>query len=68
MLPFSQLDISIPKPFGIGYEPTPQTLGNHIRNKRLEMRISQPALAKLIGVKQMTISYWERDKFKPQTG
>ena len=43
-------------------------LGNHIRNKRLQMRLSQTKVAEMLGVEQMSISYWERDKAEPQTG
>ena len=58
----------MPKPLGKGYIHAPQTLGNHIRNKRLQMRLSQREVADLIGVEQMSISHWERDKAEPQTG
>ena len=32
------------------------------------MRLAQTEVAEILGVKQMTLSYWERDKFTPQTG
>lgn len=32
------------------------------------MRLAQTELAQMIGVEQMTLSYWERDKFEPKTG
>ena len=42
-----------------------QTLGEHIRKRRLEQGLFQRNLAKLIGVDEMTIVNWEKEKTKP---
>ena len=65
MLPFSQLNKTVPIPIGRGYIENPQTLGNHIRNRRLKLKMSQKELAKLFGVKKKTIYVWETNKEKP---
>ncbi len=58
-MPFSQLDVSTPKPIGHGYTKEPQTIGNHIRNKRLRLKLEQKDLARLLGIKYRTVASWE---------
>jgi transcriptional regulator with XRE-family HTH domain len=59
MFPFSQLDVSIKHPALVGYIENPQTFGNHIRNRRLELKLSQPKAAELLGVEFSTYRKWE---------
>ncbi len=40
------------------------TLGQHIKSKRLKQQISQPTLAKKFGVNTATICQWKNDKIK----
>lgn len=42
------------------------TIGNKIKELRLEKGLSQMQLAKLIGVSQKAIDYWERDVNEPR--
>jgi ribosome-binding protein aMBF1 (putative translation factor) len=42
-----------------------QTLGQCIRKARLEQGLSQVVLAKKVGVNEMTIVNWEKEKTKP---
>ena len=39
--------------------------GDFLKNKRLEMGLSQVALGNMLGVTQNTISFWERGLFSP---
>jgi transcriptional regulator with XRE-family HTH domain len=41
------------------------TLGEKIRNKRLELRLLQKDIAGIIGVSEDTITYWENNRSKP---
>ncbi len=42
------------------------TIGNRIKELRLEKCLSQMQLAKQIGVSQKAIDYWERDVNEPK--
>jgi transcriptional regulator with XRE-family HTH domain len=67
-LPFSQLNITLPKPVGKGYTKLPQTIGNHIRNRRLELGLEQLEVGNLIGVSHNVIGIWERGEQFPNSG
>lgn len=41
-------------------------LGDYIRKRRKELKLSQRDLAKLAGVSKTTVVAWENDRFKPQ--
>jgi DNA-binding XRE family transcriptional regulator len=43
----------------------PQTLGDHIRKRRLVMGITQKEVAKQIGVSQFTLINWEKGRTVP---
>lgn len=51
----------IPKP----YEFEPRTLGEHVLKRRLFLKLSQPQLAKLLGVAPETILNWELNYRNP---
>jgi DNA-binding transcriptional regulator YiaG len=61
MFPFSQLEVSINRETLVGYIANPQTFGNHIRNRRLKLKLSQPQAAELLGVEFSTLRKWEWD-------
>jgi transcriptional regulator with XRE-family HTH domain len=42
-----------------------ETLGDHIRKKRLDLRLLQQDLAEQIGVSEATIYNWERNATRP---
>ncbi len=44
------------------------TIGEKIKELRLEKGLSQLNLAKLIGVSQKAIDYWERNVNEPKAG
>ncbi len=45
-----------------------EKIGNRIRELRLEKGLSQMQLAKMIGVSQKAIDYWERSINEPKAG
>lgn len=51
----------IPKP----YDFEPKTLGEHVLKRRLFLKLSQPQLAKLLGVAAETVLNWELNYRKP---
>jgi transcriptional regulator with XRE-family HTH domain len=59
------MDKTIPKPLGKNYIENPTTLGQQLRNRRLELRLSVKAVAGMIGVKKETITNWEYDRTEP---
>src|SRR4051812_45583526 len=44
----------------------PVTLGQHIKKRRLELKILQKDVAQIIGVSEDTITYWENGRATPQ--
>jgi DNA-binding transcriptional regulator YiaG len=49
------------------YPATPRTLGEHLRKKRIDMGLSMPKLAKLlgVGVTDTAIEKWEKNQNRP---
>lgn len=47
------------------YDFDPKTLGDHVLKRRLFLKLSQPQLAKLLGVSTETILNWELNYRKP---
>jgi len=62
-LPFSKI---VKKPQKQQYADNPQTLGEHIRKKRIEAKRTQLEVARIIGVDEETIYGWERGMYVPQ--
>jgi len=44
---------------------SPQTLGEHIRQKRISLGLYQRQVAELIGVGEFTVHNWEKKKTTP---
>lgn len=66
-LPFSRLHRNIRKSFGNKYIQVPISLGEKIRNKRLELGLYQKDIAAIMEVSEDTITYWENNRSKPLT-
>ncbi len=54
-----------PRPEGYPYELN--SLGDHIKKKRLDLDLTQKELARLIGVNPGSIGAWEKNLREPQT-
>jgi len=65
-LPFCSLRLKSSKPLSDQYPKEISTLGDHIRKRRLDLRLLQREVAEKIGVNEQTISNWERQRIKPE--
>ena len=66
MLPFSTLKKTLKRPFGSKYPLNPVTLGDHIRKRRIDLRMLQKDVANVIGVSEDCITNWENNRTIPQ--
>lgn len=55
------------KPADISYPDNPKTIGDHIRKKRLDLKLLQKDVAKIFNVSEDCITYWENNRSKPLT-
>ncbi|MFB0565688.1 MAG: helix-turn-helix transcriptional regulator [Candidatus Aminicenantaceae bacterium] len=53
------------KPLPPGYPKLLKILGDHLRKKRLDLKLLQKEVAESIGVDEITIYYWENNRVKP---
>lgn len=65
MLPFCHLTLKAKKPSSPGYPQTLKNLGDHLRKRRLDLKLLQKEVAKKIGVDETSIYYWENNRVKP---
>jgi len=65
-LPFSRQEATIPKPLSAKFIQNPQTLGEKIRNRRLELSLLQKDVAPLLGTNENSIYRWETNKNEPE--
>jgi DNA-binding XRE family transcriptional regulator len=57
--------LSIPKPKKINYINNPKNLGDKIKNKRLELELTQEKAAAIIGVTRQGLCDWENIVTEP---
>ncbi len=62
----SRAEKIVAKPKPIGYPPHPQSVGEHIRKKRMDVGISQGVLARQLGVSEDCVCYWEQNRNQPR--
>ncbi len=62
-LPCSKI---VKKPLKQTYPDNPQTVGEHIRKKRIDSNQTQLEVATIIGVDEDTITGWELGRYVPQ--
>ncbi|HTE01613.1 MAG TPA: helix-turn-helix transcriptional regulator [Mucilaginibacter sp.] len=62
-LPYSKI---VKKPVAKAVPENPQTLGEHILKKRLEGGLLQKDVARIMGVSEDCITYWENGRSNPQ--
>ncbi|MCA5005990.1 helix-turn-helix domain-containing protein [Sphingobacterium bovistauri] len=65
-LPCLRFEQQISKPLLINVPVNPQTLGEHIRKRRIELRLLQKDLAAIFNVSEDSITYWENNRSEPQ--
>jgi transcriptional regulator with XRE-family HTH domain len=64
-LPFCHAELRAPKPKSEHYPTEISTLGDHIRARRLDLKLLQKQVADQIGVDEATITNWERNTTPP---
>ncbi|MCX6168631.1 MAG: helix-turn-helix transcriptional regulator [Ignavibacteriales bacterium] len=62
-LPICQITLKAQKPSNIPQNP--QTIGEHIRKRRLEQSLFQSDVARIIGVEETSIYNWESNRSNP---
>jgi transcriptional regulator with XRE-family HTH domain len=72
MLPFCDRHVCIPRcrylpshNRGIPVPKQPETIGGHLRRRRLQLKILQREAARRLGVSTVSLSRWERDAVYP---
>jgi transcriptional regulator with XRE-family HTH domain len=64
-LPFSTLDATVSR-LPKNYTKTPKTIGEHLLKLRVDLKLTQKAVAEKIGVSQSTVGQWEKDNATPE--
>ena len=62
-LPLVRFRLKCPRPKA--YSENPQTLGEHLKKKRLLLGVTQEQAAKALGVNPWTVMNWESGRFEP---
>jgi transcriptional regulator with XRE-family HTH domain len=65
-LPFCSLALKGQRPKSKKYPKEINTLGDHIRKRRLDLGLLQREVAEKIGVDETTIYHWERQRTLPE--
>ena len=66
VLPFYAYIKGTKKPPFKRYNEHPQTIGEHIRKRRIELGLLQKDVAQQIGVIEDSITHWENGRYEPQ--
>jgi transcriptional regulator with XRE-family HTH domain len=64
-LPLCHSQLRVSKPYPAGYPADARTLGDRLRRRRLDLGLSQAALARLLAVDPWTVLNWEKGKRTP---
>jgi transcriptional regulator with XRE-family HTH domain len=64
-LPFCHSEFRVARPRSERYPKQLNTLGDHIRARRIDLGLFQSAVAGQIGVCELTITNWERNASQP---
>jgi DNA-binding transcriptional regulator YiaG len=67
-LPFYPYRTVLKKPHTTSYVHTPQTLGEHIKKKRIENDQLQKDVAPLLGISEAALIDWEHNHSQPRVG
>ena len=63
---FPQLKTTLKSAVKSGYPKSPQTIGEHIRKRRMDLQLKQEELAVIFDVSTDTITNWENNRSTPQ--
>jgi len=65
-LHFCDVTLTTKKPPSEAYPKSLQTIGDHLRKKRLDLKLFQKDVAEVIGVDTLTICNWENNLTNPR--
>lgn len=64
-MPFCHMTLKSKKPIPKAYPRKLETLGDHLRKRRLDLGLTQREVAGIIGVNETTIVNWEKNHTSP---
>lgn len=64
-LPFCQIVLKAQKPLNPAYPKSLNTIGNHIKKRRLDLKLTQKQVSQKIGVSETSLMTWERNQHTP---
>lgn len=65
-MPFCHIELSVDRPTPCGYPADPQTVGEHLRKRRMDLELCQKEVAAEIGVGKSSIANWESGRSSPR--
>jgi transcriptional regulator with XRE-family HTH domain len=65
-LPFCHISLKGQKPLSKAYPRELKTLGDHLRKRRLDLKLLQKEVAPILGVEEATVWNWENSRSSPQ--
>ncbi len=65
-LPCLHYESQTGKPMPISYPENPVTIGDHIRKKRMDLKLLQKDVGVILGVTECSITNWEKNRSIPQ--
>ena len=65
-MPFYKVTLKAKKPISVSYPKILNTLGDHIRKRRLDLKLLQKEVAQKIGVDKVSIYNWENNRSSPK--
>lgn len=66
MLPKSQIELRASKPKDFRYPTILKTLGDHLRKRRIDLKLLQREAGQHIGVHCLSVSNWELNRTAPE--
>lgn len=66
MLPCLRYEAQTEKPMPVSYLQNPISIGDNIRKKRMELKLFQKDVAKILDVAKDSITNWEKNRSSPQ--
>ncbi|MCL4511355.1 MAG: helix-turn-helix domain-containing protein [Bacteroidetes bacterium] len=64
-LPFCHFEKTTKKALPKGYPKDLKTIGDHVRKRRLDLKLTQKEVAAILGVDECTVWNWEKNRTRP---
>jgi transcriptional regulator with XRE-family HTH domain len=65
VLPYCRIVLKAQRPFPPTYPKSLKTLGDHLRKKRLDLKLLQKEVAERIGTSETSVFHWENNQTEP---